>query len=66
MGQIVNKLLIYFLIPVILVLLDSNNTEVSLGVVTINIPDSNFSEDSCTTLDPLHNFRNVSCNLWLH
>lgn len=36
------------------------------GVTTIYVPESDFSDGSCTTLDPLHNFGNVSSSLWLH
>lgn len=34
-----------------------------LGVITINIPESDFTDDSCTILDALHNFGNVRCSL---
>lgn len=37
-----------------------NTTEASAGVITINIPESDFTGDSCTILDALHNFGNVS------
>lgn len=39
-----------------------NTTEASAGVITINIPESDFTGDSCTILDALHNFGNVRCS----
>lgn len=43
--------------------MESNNTaEACSGVITINIPGSDFTDDSCTILDALHNFGNVRCS----
>lgn len=37
----------------------NNKRKACSGIKTINTPESDFSGDSCTTLDPLHNFGDV-------
>lgn len=37
----------------------NNKPKACSGVKTINTPESDFSGDCCTTLDPLHNFGDV-------